>query len=436
MDETSLIALFERAVASRPPTPQLVEESLRLGRRLRLRRRLAAAAAAALVVGLIAAVAPIAFAPHSRPTPAVHRYPAVPETVYSASSSGLVTPIRTASNLARPGIQTARMTNLGTPLAVAPNGKVMYAASASGEITPIYPATNTAGRPIRVAAHMLGTILIAPDGRTAYVTEAGTGVIPVNLALGRPGKLIRTAEDQIVITPDGRTVYAFNSYLSYVLPIRTAANTALKPIEIGRRPYGTMDIAVSPDGPDVYVLTGSFSKNGGQIIPINTATNTAEQPITVTGSPMDIAISPSGQTAYVTDYTRQHRYVLLPVDLAARKVLRPISLPPRLWDVSGVVFTHDGSMAYVAIGSSPDANMSAEVVPIRTATNTGLTPVHLPISIAILIAVSPDSSTVYVSGELLSDWKNYAVFPIRTDTNRVGRPVGVPERPVALLFAP
>lgn len=436
MDETSLIALFERAVASRPPTPQLVEESLRLGRRLRLRRRLAAAAAAALVVGLIAAVAPIAFAPHSRPTPAAHRYPAVPETVYSASSSGLVTPIRTASNLARPGIQTARMTNLGTPLAVAPNGKVMYAASASGEITPIYPATNTAGRPIRVAAHMLGTILIAPDGRTAYVTEAGTGVIPVNLALGRPGKLIRTAESQIVITPDGKTIYAFDNYSSDVLPIRTTTSTALKPIPISTRSYGTMNIAVSPDSTYVYVLSGSFSKSGGQVIPINTATNTPQQPINVTGSPMDIAVNPSGKTAYVTDYTRQHRYVLLPVDLAARKVLRPISLPPGLWDVTSVAFTPDGSMAYVAIGSSPDAHRSAEVVPIRTATNTGLTPVHLPISRVILIAVSPESSTVYVSGELLSDWLKYAVFPIRAGTNRAGRPIGVPEAPVALVFAP
>lgn len=436
MDETSLIALFERAVASRPPTPQLVAESLRLGRRLRLRRRLAAAAAAALAVGLIAAVAPIAFGARSRPAPAARRYAAVPETVYSASSSGLVTPIRVADNVARPGIQVARMINVGAPVAVAPGGKVIYAAGAFGEITPIYPSTNTAGRPMRVASHALGTILITPDGRTAYVTEAGAGVIPVNLTRGRPGKLIRTAESQIVITPDGKTIYAFDNYLSYVLPIRTTTNTTLKPMQIGERGEGTMDIAVSADGATVYVLSGSPSKYSGQITPISTATNTAQQPIKVTGSVMDIAIDPSGRIAYVTDYTRQGRYVLLPVDLAARKVLRPISLPTRLWDVSGVVFTPDGSMAYIAIGSSPDANRSAEVVPIRTATETGLTPVHLPISRAILIAVSPDGSTVYVSGELLSDWKKYAVFPIRTGTNRVGRPIGVPEAPVALVLAP
>ena len=85
---------------------------------------------------------------------------------------------------------------------------------------------------------------------------------------------------------------------------------------------------------------------------------------------------------------------------------------------------------------TPDENRSAEVVPIRTATNTALAPVHLPISRASYIAVSPDSSTVYVIGELLSNYTKYAVFPIRTGAKNAGQPVPVPENPVALVFAP
>jgi DNA-binding beta-propeller fold protein YncE len=436
MDEASLIAQFERAVASRPPTPHLVAESIRIGRRIRRRRRLAAAATSALVVGLIAAIVPAAHGARSRPRPAARGHAAVPETVYSASSNGLVTPIRVAGNVTRPGIQIARMVGQGAPLAVAPDGKVIYAASAFGEITPINLSTNTAGRAIRVATHILTTILITPDGRTAYVMEAGGEVIPVDLARGRPGKLIRTGADQMVITSDGKTVYAFNDYSRSVLPIRTATGTALKSITVGQRGDGTINIAVSPDKATVYALTGNPSNFGGQITPISTATNTAEQPINLTGSVMDIAISPSGQTAYVTEYTRQNRYALLPVDLATRKVLRPISLPAQLYSVSSVAFSPDGSMAYVVIGSNPDTHRAAEVVPVRTATNTGLAPVHLPISHPSCIAVSPDGSTVYVSGELLSNWLKYAVFPIRAGAKSAGRPIAVPEAPVALVFAP
>ena len=436
MDEASLIAQFERALESRPPTPHLVAESIRIGRKIRLRRRLAAAAMSALAVGLIAAIVPAAHGARGRPRPAARRHAAVPETIYSASSNGLVTPIRVAGNVTRPGIQIARMVGQGYPLAVAPGGKVIYAASAFGEITPINLSTNTAGRPIRVGQEILTTILITPDGRTAYVLEAGGGVIPVSLARGRPGKLIRTRADQMVITPDGKTVYAFNDYSRSVLPIRTANGTPLKPITVGQRRDGTLDIAVSPDHATVYALSGNHSKFGGQITPISTATNTAQQPINLTGGVIDIAISPNGQTAYVTEYTRQNRYALLPVDLATRKVLRPINLPARLYAVSSVAFSPDGSMAYVAIGANPDSHLGAELVPIRTATNTGLAPVHLPISHPSCIAVSPDSSTVYVSGELLSNWLKYAVFPVRVGAKSAGRAIAVPDNPVALVFAP
>jgi hypothetical protein len=432
MDETSLVALFERAVASRPPTPQLVAESLRLGRKLRLRRRLAAAASAALVVGLIAAAVPIGARFWSAPTARGHA--AVAETVYSASSNGLVTPIRVAANAPLPGIQIARMMNLGTPVAVAPDGKVIYAASAFGEITPIDLSTDKAGSPIRVATQTLSTILISPDGRTAYVTADGTGVIPVSLVSRRPGKLVRTKADEMVITPDGKTIYAFGNS-RYVLPIRTADDAALKSIMVGEPADAPIDIAVSPDSATVYVLTGNPSRYSGEITPVSTATNTPLLPIRLPGSVMDIGISPSGRVAYVTDYTRQHRYVVLPVDLAARKVLRPISLPAQFWAVSGAVFTPNGRMAYVAIGA-PGTQRGTEVVPIQTATNTGLTPVRLPLTRPVLIAASPDSSTVYVSGEVGLDGRHFAVFPIRTDADSVGRSVAVPEAPVALVFAP
>jgi DNA-binding beta-propeller fold protein YncE len=73
-----------------------------------------------------------------------------------------------------------------------------------------------------------------------------------------------------------------------VTPIRTATNTALKPITVG---IGPAAIAITADGRYAYVAdccTNMF--DGNQVTPIRTATNTASKAIKVKGSPVAIAI--------------------------------------------------------------------------------------------------------------------------------------------------
>jgi DNA-binding beta-propeller fold protein YncE len=434
MDESSLTALFERATAARPPTPQLVPGSLQLGKKLRLRRRIHAAVATALVVGLIGALGPAAFGALSHQAPATRRHTALPETLYSASSYGELVPIRVSSGAVGTTIQTAGMSgSFGTPLAVAPD-HVIYAATSEGVI-PIYTATHTVGRPIRVTSHdyIQGAIVVTPDGKTAYVMEVGVGVVPVNLASRHRGKVIRVAATQLVMTTDGGTLYVLGNSHD-VVPIRTATNTALPPIPVGTSRDNWSDIVVSPAGATAYVLSGSPARNGGQLTPISTATNTAQRPITVPGVVLGLAISPDGQTAYVTAH--MHRgYVLLPIDLATRTVLTPVRLPARFWEFGGVVFTPDGRMAYVAM-SAPGTQRGTAIIPIMTASNTAQTPIRVGLSTPTAIAVSPDGSTVYVSGKLRLGWYKYAVFPIRVGAHAAARPISVPKVPMALVFAP
>ena len=74
-----------------------------------------------------------------------------------------------------------------------------------------------------------------------------------------------------------------------VTPILTASNTALAPIRIGKGPWCRADavaIAFLPDGKTAYVLTNTLLGGPGTVTPIRTATNTALKPIKSGTSPV------------------------------------------------------------------------------------------------------------------------------------------------------
>jgi YVTN family beta-propeller protein len=74
-----------------------------------------------------------------------------------------------------------------------------------------------------------------------------------------------------------------------VTPIRTATNTALKPVKVGNGQGSDPDaIAITPDGSTAYVP--SYSDD--TVTPIRTATNTALTAIRAGKDPAAIAITP------------------------------------------------------------------------------------------------------------------------------------------------
>ncbi|HLX51288.1 MAG TPA: hypothetical protein VKS82_23435 [Streptosporangiaceae bacterium] len=70
-------------------------------------------------------------------------------------------------------------------------------------------------------------------------------------------------------------------------PITIATNTVGKPIPVGRRPT---EIAITPDGKTAYV-SDSWQRG---VTPITIATNTAGKPIKLGHFPGLIAITPAG----------------------------------------------------------------------------------------------------------------------------------------------
>jgi YVTN family beta-propeller protein len=255
-------------------------------------------------------------------------------------------------------------------IAITPNGRTAYILSASltttdVTVTPIRTATNKALRAIRIGRHLVTvSITITPNGRTAYVLgddyargprtkmeNYASVVIPIRtdtnhaltrITVDRYKQLGGTtpAASYLVVTPDSRALYV--SGYAGVTPIRTASNTAGKPIGAGTYPFG---MVVAPDGKTVYVVN-----DGNEVIPIQTATNTAG-PAIVTGSrypdpnPGGLAVSPDGHTLYVVTWASgQLAGIVLPINTVNHGILPAITAglnPTRL------VIAPDGGIVYV-----------------------------------------------------------------------------------------
>ncbi len=292
---------------------------------------------------------------------------------------GTVTPILTATNTALAPITVGQDPRA---LTVTPDGKTIYVTNyPSGTVTPIRTATNTALAPIRVGGNPWA-IAITPDGKTAYVASLKSGTVtPIRTATSTALAPIKVGRDPwpIVLTPDGSTAYVLNGGSGTVTPIRTATNTALAPINV---PEGSFNMAITPDGTTIYVLDlGSSQHKQGMVIPIRTATNTALRPIPIgTAWPfvITIAITPDSKIAYVTN---AYTHTVTPIRTATDTALAPIKVRE---SPVAIAITPDGQTAYVVLGSGPSG--PGIVTPIRTATNQTLEPIkvgYLPGTIAI-----------------------------------------------------
>jgi YVTN family beta-propeller protein len=84
-------------------------------------------------------------------------------------------------------------------------------------------------------------------------------------------------------------VYVADRGSGTVTPIRTATNTAGRPITVGKDPWA---IAITPNGKTAYVANNDVESLPGTVTPIRTAVNKAGAPITVGNGPSVIAITP------------------------------------------------------------------------------------------------------------------------------------------------
>jgi YVTN family beta-propeller protein len=159
-----------------------------------------------------------------------------------------------------------------------------------------------------------------------------------------------------------------------VNPVKATIDVADSPV----------DVAVTPDGSTAYVVHRDFV---GTVEVIDTATNTVIDTITVGDGPSDlnsVAVTPDGAFAYVTNF---YDNTVVVIDTGTNTVIDTITVGDNPREVA---VRPDGTRAYVT--NYDDGTVSV----IDTATNAVIDTITVG-NEPMGVAVSPDGATVYVT---------------------------------------
>jgi hypothetical protein len=457
MDETSLRAMFDRAVAERPPTPRLVLDSVRAGARLRNRRRIEAALGSIAAIAVISAVvsaAAGAFSPAGMP-PSASAGRASSHTAYVWTGANTVTPVRLGTGKA---LAALKIPGVIQDIAATPDGETVYVFSNTEPNTnsglfsylmAINSSTGKAGSPVKLTGNSLVTnisgVQIAPNGKVAYATESGTwpangkyggtALVAINLATGAQQMLTEAGDGWWQITPGGQTAYAAGRN-GQVDEFDLATGSLLPPIKL-RAPGTVFGVALGPGGSTIYAVSvprpsaSAPSRATAWVTPISTATNVAGRPIEVRNPAVvpDIAIAPDGQTGYLSG-----GQYLCPFSLATGKALKPIKLPSAF-------------ALYLSVFEiSPDSKFGDEYQPrsttaqlINLASGSVPRPVALPGGYRQSApGIFNGGSTVYVPASIYRGASPSlgALFPLEPATGHLGRPILFAGVPNGAVFVP
>ena len=443
MDETSLRTLFEDVVAQRPPTPHLVPNAVRSGRRLRRRRGLLAAASAVIAVGAVAGLVPLVHGLVARPArPAEPSQRTGQETMYVETARGggsVLVPVNLATG------QTGRAIPLDAwVLATAsPRARTVWGLTSSALI-PLDTTTNTIGRPIALPEISGETpmtsdgiqdgqrpgLAITPNGRTAYVPY-GNGVLPVNLSTGTHGALITVPHLwSIAMTPNGKTLYAIHAVRSgtgamwSATPIDTATGAALRPIRLGQAGTGFLSYpVVSPDGRTIVMCTTvDFQTGLTQIFTIDTTTDSARALSAAgQGGCWGASLEPAGRVAYVAGVSE-----IMAIDTTTNSIAATIRLPTAHGPSSYELAPAPTGRTLYALNA-----LGGELVQVDAATRVVLRSIRLGFPERDLfssVLVSGPGNVIYVTTSV-------GLIPIDVATGRVGRPINLDGTALAVAFA-
>lgn len=194
---------------------------------------------------------------------------------------------------------------------------------------------------------------ISPDGRMLYVSnEEDAALTAFDLAARRKAFEVPVGGEPegVKVSADGRLVYVASEVASLVQVVDVAARKVVKNIAVGKRPRrfllagGELWVSNELDGSVSIIRTGDHSVQG--TIPLRPPGMRAEDV-----TPVGMALSPDGRTAYVALGRANHVAV---VDVASRQVKAYVLAGKRAW---GLAVSRDGRRLYVANGLSDDITL-------------------------------------------------------------------------------
>lgn len=335
---------------------------------------------------------------------------------------------------------------------VAPASTVYVADAGSSSLTPVLVPTGIAGRAIRMYGLLPVAVAVTPNGGTVYVVAVGSdedgspgSVIAVDArteTLANP-MAVGSSPQAILIAPDGKTAYVLGGIDAAttpgtsqvtVTPIDTASNIAARPINVGTLPTSML---MSPNGKLIYVLDTSPSENGEatEITPIETATNRAGPPIKVAARA--VAFAPNSETAYATNSLLG----VVPIDTSTGRPGKAIgTLPSVPIDIAA---SPDGKHVEV-LGTpdpglekgSPDAN-DWTLTSINTASGRVGAVIRLGANIGSssgIVAVAPGRDLAYVLVQAPAA-RESTVIPVNLTADTVGKAIAVGKNAVTMAIA-
>jgi DNA-binding beta-propeller fold protein YncE len=241
----------------------------------------------------------------------------------ASTKSPVLTAIDTATNTTIATIElhasgTAMVPISPWSLAMAPDGETVYAVfdyergtvarpRSTDEIIPVDVTSNTVRTPIvsgTVSGVLWRGLTISPNSQTGYLQQTQS-LSPVDLRAGivratMPLRFPFGVNNDLTFSPDGQRLYLIQSIGAKVIPIDTATDAAMRPIQLGTpRSYVASDGVFAPGSEKMlYVLSGgTFPKfmpgyGPGLMTPVDVATGAVGKSIDFPDGLDDIVFSP------------------------------------------------------------------------------------------------------------------------------------------------